>query len=50
MALAKAFFFGKSAEQRKKTKKTLAAATTRIEIENEINRKSDASVRVELDK
>ncbi|WP_336288623.1 hypothetical protein [Bartonella sp. CB60] len=48
MALVKAFSLGKNAEQQKQTKKALEAATTRFEVENEINKKSDADVRVEL--
>ncbi|WP_455475696.1 hypothetical protein [Bartonella sp. B17] len=48
MALAKAFYLGKNAEQQKQIKKALKAATTRLEVENEINKKSDTDVRVEL--
>ncbi|WP_273791683.1 MULTISPECIES: hypothetical protein [unclassified Bartonella] len=48
MALAKAFTLGKKAEQQKQTEKTLEAATTRLEVENEINQKSDADVRAAL--
>ncbi|WP_455474748.1 hypothetical protein [Bartonella sp. B30(2025)] len=48
MAIAKAFYFGKNSEQQKQTKKALEAATIRLEVENEINKKSDADVRVEL--
>ncbi|AGF76391.1 hypothetical protein [Bartonella vinsonii] len=45
MALARAFTLGKKAEQQKQTEKTLKAATTRLEVENEINKKSDDNVR-----
>ncbi|WP_455474930.1 hypothetical protein [Bartonella sp. B30(2025)] len=48
MAIAKAFYFGKNSEQQKQTKKALEAATIRLEVENEINKKSDADVRAEL--
>ncbi|ATP12891.1 hypothetical protein BHOIPH791_09340 [Bartonella henselae] len=48
MALAKAFTLGKKIEQQKQTEKTLKSATTRLEIENEVNKKSDADVRAEL--
>ncbi|GAA4668818.1 hypothetical protein [Bartonella pachyuromydis] len=48
MALAKAFTFGKKSEQQKQTEKTLKAAKTRLEVENEVNQKSDADVRTAL--
>ncbi|MBX4336601.1 hypothetical protein [Bartonella raoultii] len=48
MALAKAFFLGKKSEQQKQMKKNLETAKTRLEVENEINKKSDAGVRTEL--
>ncbi|MGF7157641.1 hypothetical protein [Bartonella heixiaziensis] len=48
MALAKAFYLGKKSERHKQTEKTLKTATTRLEVENEVNRKSDAGVRSEL--
>ncbi|WP_375683562.1 hypothetical protein [Bartonella sp. AP281QHHD] len=48
MALAKAFTLGKQAEQQKQTEKTLKAATTRLEVENEVNQKSDTDVRTAL--
>ncbi|UJM43274.1 hypothetical protein KAE73_00220 [Bartonella henselae] len=48
MALAKAFTLGKKAEQQKQTEKTLKAATTRLEVENEVNQKSDTDVRAAL--
>ncbi|WP_144751262.1 MULTISPECIES: hypothetical protein [Bartonella] len=48
MALAKAFTLGKRSEQQKQTEKTLKAATTRLEVENEVDQKSDADVRSEL--
>lgn len=48
MALAKAFMLGKKAEQQKQTEKTLKAATKRLEVENEVNQKSDSDVRAAL--
>ncbi|ETS13414.1 hypothetical protein [Bartonella quintana] len=48
VALAKAFFLGKKTEQKKQTEKALKAAKTRLKVENEINKKSDANVRNEL--
>ncbi|WP_375696732.1 hypothetical protein [Bartonella sp. AC70YNML] len=48
MALAIAFTLGKKAEQQKQTEKTLKAATTRLEVESEVNQKSDADVRAAL--
>ncbi|UTO28198.1 hypothetical protein [Bartonella harrusi] len=48
MILAKAFVLGKKTEQQKQTEKTLKTATTRLEVENEINQKSDADVRADL--
>ncbi|WP_273789644.1 hypothetical protein [Bartonella sp. ML70XJBT] len=48
MALAKAFTLGKKSEQQKQTEKTLKAATTRLEVENEVTQKSDADVRTAL--
>ncbi|GAA5095483.1 hypothetical protein [Bartonella acomydis] len=48
MALARAFSFGKKAEQQKQTEKTLKTAITRLEVENEVNQKNDADVRTEL--
>ncbi|WP_455481443.1 hypothetical protein V3564_02850 [Bartonella sp. B12(2025)] len=48
MSIAKAFYFGKNSEQQKQTKKALEAATIRLEVENEINKKSDTDVRIEL--
>ncbi|WP_375679633.1 hypothetical protein [Bartonella sp. AP7XZML] len=48
MILARAFNLGKKAEQQKQTEKALKAATTRLEVENEINQKSDADVRTAL--
>ncbi|GAA5110511.1 hypothetical protein [Bartonella jaculi] len=50
MILAKAFTLGKKAERQKQTEKALKSATTRLEVENEINKKSDADVRTELSK
>ncbi|EJF85539.1 hypothetical protein [Bartonella rattimassiliensis] len=48
MALAKAFTLGKKAERQKQTEKNLKAATTRLEMENEVNKKSDTDVRAAL--
>ncbi|WP_455465892.1 hypothetical protein [Bartonella sp. B39] len=48
MILAKAFTLGKKSEQQKQTENSLKAATTRLEVENEINQKSDTDVRTEL--
>ncbi|EJF88537.1 hypothetical protein ME1_00537 [Bartonella vinsonii subsp. arupensis OK-94-513] len=48
MALARAFTLGKKTEQQKQIEKTLKAATTRLEVENEINQKSDDDVRTAL--
>ncbi|WP_208433535.1 hypothetical protein [Bartonella taylorii] len=48
IALARAFTLGKKAEQQKQTEKALKAAKTRLEVENEINQKSDADVRAAL--
>ncbi|WP_019220292.1 hypothetical protein [Bartonella florencae] len=48
MALAKAFMLGKKAEQQKQIEKTLKAAKTRLEVENEVNQKTDADVRTAL--
>ncbi|WP_455475498.1 hypothetical protein [Bartonella sp. B17] len=50
MSIAKAFYFGKKVEQQKQIKKALEAAVTRLEVENEINKKSDADVRADLTK
>ncbi|WP_183229403.1 hypothetical protein [Bartonella callosciuri] len=48
MALARAFTLGKKVQQQKQTEKALKTATTRLEVENEINKKSDADVRAAL--
>ncbi|WP_273760886.1 hypothetical protein [Bartonella sp. ML70XJBT.G] len=48
MALAKAFTLGKKSEQQKQIEKTLKAATTRLEVENEVNKETDADVRTAL--
>ncbi|WP_375653722.1 hypothetical protein [Bartonella sp. AP19HLJMH] len=48
MILARVFTLGKKAEQQKQTEKTLKAATTRLEVENEVNQKSDTDVRAAL--
>ncbi|EJF98643.1 hypothetical protein MEI_00213 [Bartonella vinsonii subsp. arupensis Pm136co] len=48
MILARAFILGKKAEKQKQTENALKAATARLEVENEINQKSDADVRAAL--
>ncbi|CAK02271.1 hypothetical protein [Bartonella tribocorum] len=48
IALAKAFTLGKKIEQQKQTEQTLKSSTTRLEVENEINQKSDPDVRAAL--
>ncbi|QEE08722.1 hypothetical protein D1093_07180 [Bartonella kosoyi] len=48
MALAKAFHLGKKSEQQKQTERALKTATTRFEVENEVNQKTDAGVRSAL--
>ncbi|WP_019223005.1 hypothetical protein [Bartonella rattaustraliani] len=48
IALVKAFFLGKRAEKQKQTKEAFNIAKTRLEVENEINKKSDADVRNKL--
>ncbi|OPB29859.1 hypothetical protein [Bartonella sp. WD12.1] len=48
ITLAKAFRLGKKVEQHKQTKESLKVATTRLEIENEINKKRDDDVRAAL--
>lgn len=48
MALAKSFTLGKKLEQQNQTEKALNLATTRLEIENEVNQKNDTDVRTEL--
>ncbi|GAA5099237.1 hypothetical protein [Bartonella acomydis] len=48
IALAKAFHLGKKSERHKQTENTLKAATTRLEVENEVNQKSDTDVRSAL--
>ncbi|WP_142415849.1 hypothetical protein [Bartonella massiliensis] len=48
IALVKAFFIGKKVEKQKQTKEAFKVATTRLEVENEINKKSDADVRAKL--
>ncbi len=48
IALARAFTLGKKAEQQKQTEKALKAATTRLEVESEVNQKSDADMRAAL--
>ncbi|WP_019218669.1 hypothetical protein [Bartonella florencae] len=48
IVLAKAFTLGKKAERQKQTENILKAATVRFEVENEVNKKSDADVRAAL--
>ncbi|WP_208541324.1 hypothetical protein [Bartonella capreoli] len=48
IALAKAFRLGKKVEKHKQTEESLKAATTRLEIENEINKKCDDDIRAAL--
>ncbi|QEE09262.1 hypothetical protein D1093_06425 [Bartonella kosoyi] len=48
IVLAKAFTLGKKAEQQKQTENILQTATARLEVENEVNQKSDADVRAAL--
>ncbi|EJF87315.1 MULTISPECIES: hypothetical protein [Bartonella] len=48
IVLAKAFTLGKKAEQQKQTENILQTATARLEVENEVNKKSDADVRAAL--
>ncbi|WP_375628497.1 MULTISPECIES: hypothetical protein [Bartonella] len=47
-ALAKAFRLSKKSERKKQTENALKTATIRLEVENEVNQKSDAGVRSEL--
>ncbi|VEJ44899.1 hypothetical protein [Bartonella vinsonii] len=48
MILARAFTLGKKVEQQKQTENTLKTAKTRLEVESEVNQKSDADVRAAL--
>lgn len=48
ITLAKSFMLGKKIEQQKQTEKMLKSSTTRLEVENEINQKSDPDVRTAL--
>ncbi len=48
MILGKAFQLGKKSERQKQTETALKKARTRLEVENEINQKSDAGVRAAL--
>ncbi|WP_139412226.1 hypothetical protein [Bartonella mastomydis] len=48
MALAKAFHLGKKSERQKQKEHTFKIATTRFEVENEVNQKTDAGVRSAL--
>ncbi|KZM37375.1 hypothetical protein A6B38_03585 [Bartonella bacilliformis] len=45
---SKIFDLGRKAEQHQQTERALKIAKTRLEVENEINRKSDADVRSAL--
>ncbi|ALE03444.1 hypothetical protein [Bartonella ancashensis] len=44
MAFMKAFYTGKETEQHKQTERASEMAVRQLEVENEINRKSDADV------
>ncbi|MBX4335527.1 hypothetical protein [Bartonella raoultii] len=48
IALAKAFHLGKKSERQKQVETALKRATTRFEVENEVNQKSDSGVRAAL--
>ncbi|WP_407965872.1 hypothetical protein [Bartonella sp. C271] len=48
VALVKAFRLGKKTERQKQTETIVKRAITRLEIENEVNKKSDADVRADL--
>ncbi|BBL53855.1 hypothetical protein MF1_11130 [Bartonella quintana] len=48
LALVRAFILGKKVGQQKQPENTLKSAITRLEVENEINKKSDTDVRTEL--
>ncbi|WP_375673197.1 hypothetical protein [Bartonella sp. TS82HLJMH] len=48
IALVKVFFLGKQVEKQKQTKEAFKIATTRLEVENEINKKNDADERTKL--
>lgn len=48
MSLAKAFHLGRKAEKHKQIDDALKTAATRLEVENEVNRKGDSDVRAEL--
>ncbi|WP_425277457.1 hypothetical protein [Bartonella queenslandensis] len=48
MALARAFYLGKKSERQKQRENALKAASTRFEVENEVNQKSDRGVRCAL--
>ncbi|EJF86088.1 hypothetical protein [Bartonella rattimassiliensis] len=48
MALAKAFHLGQRSERQKQIETSLKIATTRFEVENEVNQKSDSGVRSSL--
>ncbi|PIT68756.1 hypothetical protein [Bartonella tribocorum] len=48
VALMKAFFLGKKVEKQKQMREDFKVAETRLEVENEINKKSDADVRNKL--
>ncbi|WP_273759911.1 hypothetical protein [Bartonella sp. ML70XJBT.G] len=48
IALAKAFHVGKQSERHKQVETALKRARTRLEVENEVNQKSDSGVRAAL--
>ncbi|MEL6088461.1 MULTISPECIES: hypothetical protein [Bartonella] len=48
VTLARVFYLGKKAERRKRTEKILKVAITRVEVEDEVNKKSDVDVRSDL--
>ncbi|MDD9331058.1 MAG: hypothetical protein PV353_12135 [Bartonella sp.] len=48
VALVKVFRLGKKTERQKQTETIVKRAITRLEIENEVNKKSDAHVRADL--
>ncbi|ENN90888.1 hypothetical protein [Bartonella schoenbuchensis] len=48
VTLSRVFYLGKKAERRKRTEKVLKVAITRVEVEDEVNKKSDVDVRSDL--
>lgn len=48
IALARAFHLGKKSERHKQVETALKRTTTRFEVENEVNQKSDSRVRAAL--